>query len=193
MCRALAIVLLIFLTACSIPTTPQTKIYSLNMPVDNKAEDKHFDTSLVIIMDSPRYLSQPYIVSRNSPYELSISKYSKWDIPPSAAVSEGIRDYLSGIFKEVIISGIEHEDFYSLKIKLKKFERTDEGNDSFGTLVFDYYFVAPDGRYLYKNTISKSEKLNDRSFQSLAKGMSEALRNGIEEVWMCIIKNPGVK
>jgi len=193
MMKTLIVVLLIFLTACSLPTTPETKIYSLNMQTENKLKDKVIDASLAIIVDSPRYLSQPYIVYRDSPYQLNISRYSRWDNPPSVIVSENLKDSLSNVFNAVMVSNTVPEGFYALNIKLRKFERIDEGNNSSGTLIFDFKLIAPDGRYLHQGAILKVVKLDDRSFLSLAKGMSIALKEGTEEMRMSIIKSIDMK
>jgi hypothetical protein len=85
-------------------------------------------------------------------------------------------------FKEVKVINIFPEGFYSLKINLKRFERSDTGNDSFGELVFDVQLLSPDGKELFQNTISKKSKLDDRTFLSLAKGLSGALQEGVDEV-----------
>jgi hypothetical protein len=85
-------------------------------------------------------------------------------------------------FKEVKAINIVPDGFYSLKINLKRFERSDTGNDSFGELVFDVQLLSPDGKELYQHSISKRTKLEDRSFLSLAKGLSSALSEGVDEV-----------
>jgi hypothetical protein len=43
-------------------------------------------------------------------------------------------------------------------------------------------FISPDGEELFQNTISKKSKLDDRTFLSLAKGLSSGLAEGVEEV-----------
>jgi hypothetical protein len=87
-----------------------------------------------------------------------------------------------GTFKEVKVVHTIPNGFYSLKIHLKKFERSDTGSDSFGELVFDVNFFSPDGREIYQNTISKNSKLEDKTLSSLAKGLSSALAEGVEEL-----------
>ena len=56
------------------------------------------------------------------------------------------------------------------------------GNDSFGEFVFDVQFISPEGKELYQNSISKRTKLEDRTFLSLAKGLSGAVAEGVDEV-----------
>lgn len=171
-----------FIGACAMP---ETRIYSLYVPIDRgKTMNTKADASLAIVMNSPRYLTQPYVVYRKSPYQLEISRYSKWDASPDERVREVFKDALSTIriFKEVRATHTRLEGYYSLKINLKKFERSDTDNDSFGELVFDVNFISPDGEELFQNTISKKSKLDDRTFLSLAKGLSTGLAEGVEEV-----------
>jgi hypothetical protein len=165
---------------------PETKIYSIYIPIDSKIVNGKTDNSvtIVVVVHAPRYLTQPYIAYRESPYQLKISKYSKWDAPPSEIVRGGFKDSLSSteIFQEVRISNTVPISFYSLKINLKKFERYDEGKDSFGELLMDVDLLSPDAKELYRGSISKRVRLDDQSFLSLAKGLSSALTEGISEV-----------
>jgi uncharacterized lipoprotein YmbA len=169
---------------------PETKIYSLYMPLEKIEINKKLDMSIVILVDSPRYLRQPYIVYRNSPYQTAVSKYSRWDLPPTEIIKGSLKDSLfsTGLFKEVKLSNLIPDGFYLLRIKLWKFERFDEGTDSFGELVFDVNILSSEGKGIYNNTISKRVKLDDRSFLSLAKGLSGALTEGTREIRTDIIK-----
>lgn len=163
---------------------PETQIYSLHVPAGKHIQNTKADTSMAILVDSPRYLSQPYIVYRNSPYQLLISRYSKWDSAPDETVRQAFRDALSssGLFKDVRSSNVVPGGFYSLRINLKRFERLDEGNDSFGELALDVSLFAPEGRDLYQGTFIKKVKLEDRSSISLAKALSSSLVEAMEEV-----------
>lgn len=142
------------------------------------------NASLVIIVSSPRYLAQPYMAYRNSPYQLEISRYSRWDASPSEILREVFKDALSSsrIFKEVRVSNSVPEGFYALRINLNRFERADEGNDSFCDLLFDVILISPDGKGIYQKTISKKTGLNERNSLGLAKGLSSALSEGVGEV-----------
>jgi ABC-type uncharacterized transport system auxiliary subunit len=177
----MAIAVIFFISACSMP---ETKIYNLDIPVEQGSPRSTADDFLVIRIDAPRYLAQPYIAYRSSPYQMLISRYSKWDSNPKVMVSEGIRDSLfsTGLFREVKILNIAPKGFYLLDINLKRFERLDEGNKSFGELVLDVVFITPESKELYRGRISKKVKLDDQSFLSLAKGLSIALNEAIEEV-----------
>jgi uncharacterized lipoprotein YmbA len=181
---AMIFLFLLFSSACTIP---ETNIYSLHIPIEN--ETKNMETSseipsVAIVAQYPRYLSHPYIAYRKSPYQLKISRYSKWESSPGKMVREKFKYSLTsaGLFNEVRISNITPEGFYSLKIDLRRFERVDEGDDSFGELAFNVAFYSPEGKGLYSSTISKRVKLERRDFSSLAKGLSSALEEGINEV-----------
>ncbi len=191
--KILIVVCILCSLACSMP---DTKIYSLHLNTtssphpakgglsleSNKLYD-HTDKSLAIIIDSPRYLSQSYIAYRNSPYQLEISRYSKWESSPAEMVKQAFRDSLASesLFKE-ISAGTLPEEFYSLEINLRRFERSDEGNNSYGELVMDVNLIAPDNKNIYSNIISKKVKLEDRSFLTLAKVLSGLLSEAIGEV-----------
>ena len=182
MLRRVTICLLI--TVCAACSMPETQIYSLHMPASNSSPNKNTNTSIAILMHSPRYLTQPYIAYRKSPYQLLISRYSKWESSPEEMVSHAIRDTLSttGLFKEIRTSYVVPAGFYSLTIHLKRFERIDEGDDSFGELSFEANLRSPNGREIYQKSVSKRTKLEDKSFLSLTKGLSSALAEGITEI-----------
>jgi uncharacterized lipoprotein YmbA len=176
------LLLLLFIGAC---TMPETRVYSLYLSMDReKTIHPKGDDSIVIMINSPRYLTQPYIAYRKSPYQLEISRYSKWEASPNEMLRGAFKDALSSTqrFKEVRTTEIVPGGFYSLKIDLKRFERSDMGNDSFGELLFDVQFLSPEGKELYQSSISKRKKLEDRSFLSLAKGLSGAVAEGVDEV-----------
>ena len=176
------LLLLLFVGACAMP---ETRVYNLSLSVEwQKTIPPEGDASIVIVINSPRYLTQPYIVYRKSPYQLEISRYSKWEASPNEMLRRVFKDALSSAqrFKEVRAMNIVPDGFYSLKINLKSFERSDMGNDSFGEFVFDVQFISPEGKELYQNSISKRTKLEDRTFLSLAKGLSGAVAEGVDEV-----------
>jgi len=183
--KNLLIILSVFLiTAC---TMPDTRIYSLYMlhsqPAQNPEATKS-DASLVIIVNSPKYLAQSYIVHRSSPYQLEISRYSKWESSPRDMVRLAFQDSLSATscFKSVRTAEVIPNDSYFLEINLSKLERSDEGNRSFAVLEFDAVLNSPGGVELYRTTISKKSSLTDASFLSLAKGLSGLLSEGVREV-----------
>jgi ABC-type uncharacterized transport system auxiliary subunit len=180
-----------FLSAC---TMPDTKIYSLNLnapEISSTVKDGFSDKSLVILVNAPRYLSQPYIAYRNSPYELEISRYSKWEASPQEMFKAALKNYLSaaGIFKEVRVSNIVPEGFYHLDMDIKKFERHDEGNDSYGELMFDFALFSPDEVRLSGGAVSKKIKLEDKTNLGLAKGLSKALDQAIKEATEAVFAN----
>jgi len=194
--KGLFVILTVFLlSACSMP---ETKIYSLHLPESyGKAGLRESageitaaaGASIVIVTNSPRYLAQPYMAYRNSPYQLELSKYSKWVSPPSELLKEALKDSLlpTHLFKEIRTSGPAPDGFYLLEVRLKKFERYDEGNDSFGDLLFEAKLVSPDGKEMYRGTVSEHIRLEGRTFLGLAKGLSSALSEGLEEVRKSVI------
>lgn len=175
------------MASCSIP---ETRIYSLYLPAEKSVMNKQAKVSVAISVKTPKYLSQPYIVHRNSPYSLEIAKYTKWHSSPNEIIKEALKSGLasSGLFKEVVIANFTPVDFYSLRINLTDFERFDADIGSLGKLGFVVEFFSPDGRELYRSVISKEVKLEDKSFLSLAKGLSTALSEGLEEITSGIIK-----
>jgi ABC-type uncharacterized transport system auxiliary subunit len=184
------IVTVFLLSACSMP---ETKIYSLHLPVAGTGEracragdekSAEAGAAIVIFVDSPRYLVQPYIAHRNSPYEIRISKYSRWVSPPSEMLKEVLKDSLMStcMFREIRTSKSVPEGFYLFLAGLKNFERFDDASDSFGSMLFDAKLVSPGGKVLYQRTISKYVRLDDRTFLSLAMELSRAVSEGMEEV-----------
>jgi ABC-type uncharacterized transport system auxiliary subunit len=170
---------------------PETKIYSIYVPFDSGRLNGKTDNSITILVHAPRYLKQPYIAYRESPYHLKISKYSKWDESPDEIVKTHFKDslYSTGLFQDVRTSNIVSGSIYSLKIDLKGFERYDEGKDSFGELIMDVVLFSPDMKVLYQDNIIKKVKLDDRDFLSLAKGLSIALTELIAEVRNNIVQS----
>jgi len=189
----LILLIVLLLSACAMP---ETKIYSIQLsppsPVSYSNEgttgsaqsNALSDRTIVVLVDSPRHLAQSYIVHRNSPYHLEISKYSKWVSTPSEMVREALKDSLSstGIFREVRGPSIVREEFYSLEISLKKFEQSEEGRDFFGDILFDVKLVSHEREELYRGTVSRHVRLDDRTYLSLAKGLSAALSDSIKEI-----------
>jgi len=176
------------ISACSMP---ETKIYSIYLSAPSAPRDirevradETNTRSIVILINSPRYLTQPYIAYRNSPYQLEISRYSKWESPPGDIVKEAFKNYLSssGVFKEVRASSVVPGGFYSFEINLKKFERYDQGNDSYGELDYDIKVYSPDSKELYRTTVLKKVKLDNKTFLCLAQVLSSALSESIKEV-----------
>ena len=192
--KTILLLLIVFLASCAMP---ETRIYSLKMPgstgpssakgglnVSSAETNAKPDATAVVLVNSPKYLTQPYIAFRSSPYQLVISKYSKWDSSPDELVQSAFRGSLSstGLFRDVRTSHVAPNGFYSLRIDLKRFERSDEDGLSFGEVAFDASLFSPEGKSLYRSNITKKIRLEDRSFLSLAKGLSSALAEGVAEV-----------
>jgi uncharacterized lipoprotein YmbA len=183
----------LLISACAMP---ETKIYSIPLPAPSPASHSEegrtvnawahagSDRSIVVLVDSPRHLSQSYIVRKNSPYHLEISKYSKWVSTPSEMLREAMMEYLSstGLFTKVRGSSISREECYALEVSLKKFEQSEEAQDSFGDIFFNVKLVSPEGRELYRGTVSRHVRLDDHTFLSLAKGLSASLSESVKEI-----------
>jgi uncharacterized lipoprotein YmbA len=177
------LLLVVFLGSCSM-SMPETQVYSLNLPNWENSRESSSDASLAVLISSPRYLTQPYIAYRSSPYQLSVSRYSKWEAAPDEMVRQAFGDKLSssGFFRYVRTSNVVPNGFYYLKINLRQFERSDEGNASFGELAFNADLFSPEGKEIYHTAVTKKVRLEDRSFLSLAKALSKGLSEGVAEV-----------
>ena len=177
------VLLVVVLGACSM-SMPETQVYSLNLPSWEDVKESRSDASVAVMITSPRYLTQPYIAYRTSPYQLSVSRYSKWEAAPDEMVRQAFDDKLSsaGFFRNVRTSSLIPHGFYSIKINLRQFERLDEGNASFGEIAFNIGLFSPEGKELYHAAVIKKVKLEDRSFLSLAKALSSGLAEGVDEV-----------
>jgi ABC-type uncharacterized transport system auxiliary subunit len=186
------LLLSIFLfTACSMQ---ETKIYSLSLSVEKKLYDNTSGVPLNIRVQSPRYLAQQYIAHRTSPYQLDISKYSRWELSPVEIVRDAFSDafYSRGISKEIRTLNIVPAGYYAVEIKLRRFERIDSGNDSFGEVDFDVNVLSPEGKDIYRKTISRKVVLERKDNLNLAKSLSAALSEAVDEAMtgIGVIKRP---
>ncbi|MBF0330096.1 MAG: membrane integrity-associated transporter subunit PqiC [Nitrospirae bacterium] len=177
-----ALFLLVFtFAACSMP---ETKIYSIGYSGQIISGSAKSSATAYLTIDAPRHLSQPYIVHRTSPYELTISKYSKWDSPPIETIRDIVKDSLiaTGEFSEVKSSLASPAGKYEAKIYLRKFERFDEAEISYAELLFDISLISPEGKEVYKKRISKQIKLADKSLSILAKALNNAALEAAKEI-----------
>ncbi len=179
--KMIALLFVVLLASCAMP---ETRIYSLDVPSAARETNPKADATITVRVNSPKYLEQPYIAFRNSPYQLTISRYAKWDSSPQEMLKETLRKSRasSGRFRDVRTSHLVTEGSYSLTVDLRRFERSDKGDASYGDLVFDVTLVSPDGKKLYQTVLTREVKLEDRSFLSLAKGLSSAVAEGVGEV-----------
>ena len=183
--KAITIMFLLFIPACSMP---ETRIYSISVLHDLKATDSPVDKSIVIQMDSENYLRQPYIVHRNSPYELDIAKYSKWESSPYKMVRKELKDSLLSLdlFSDISVSSVSQKNSYILRVDLSKFERHDEGEKSYAFLEFDVDLLSPVGQKIYSDSVSSKEALDGRDFKNLAEVMSLSLKRGIDKTVIAV-------
>ncbi|MCG6553291.1 MAG: PqiC family protein [Candidatus Magnetominusculus sp. LBB02] len=184
-----AIALMAVISCVSMPIT---KIYSLDIQYDaNVRGELRHDIPIIIVVDCPRYLAQAYIAVRQTPYSLTITKYSKWQSPPSTMVAEELKKalYSAGFFKDIRISSVAKQSFYSLKTHLTRFEQLEEGTDSYGILSLDTDLLSPEGVNLYHNTYSKKIKLGGSdNYTSLAAGLSAAMKEVMDDISVSIAK-----
>ena len=186
--KALTIALSVFiLAACSMP---DTRIYSLYMPAGKMETAPKSESFVSLVVHSPKHLSQPYIASRNSPYQIEIARNSKWDAPPDNMIKEAFRDSLAstGLFKGIRSSHSVSGGAYALRINLKKFERSFTSDVPYGEIFLEAELTSPDNRQLFANTINKRTKLEDKTFLSLAKGLSALLSEAVAEVRTGVVK-----
>jgi len=179
--RVFCLITVIFLFAAC--TMPETKIYSLSLPAERKLSDNKSDYSVNIRVHSPRYLAQQYLAFRTSPYQIDISRYSKWESSPVEMVRDAFRDsfYSRGISKDVKTSNLVPAGYYSVDIQLRRFERTGPDHDLFGEIGFEIVVSSPEGKEIYRKTVSKKIRLDNKDNLDLAKALSAALSEAVEE------------
>ena len=170
---------------------PETRIYNLSLLPMKERPKTGASASVNVLLHAPRYLEQSYIAYRISSHELRISNASRWDSPPANLVKGAMKDSLSssGSFAAVRASVFTPPGFYRCEVNLHRFERFDKENDSFGELDFEITFRSPAGRILYSGSVSNEARLADRSFLSLAKFLSEAISQGLDEANDAVAKS----
>lgn len=174
--KGILLIGVLLMTACSMP---ETRIYSLHLPADNNKAQTRKQAMITLRVESPRYLAQPYIAHRLSPYQLDISRYAKWDASPVEMVREIFRDSLSGVYQDVRASNYVSEGSFVLNINLKRFERVD---DSYAELAFDAVLNSAEGRELYRIEEQKKVQIDTKDPAGVAKGLSAALSESVKEV-----------
>jgi len=184
----LCILLIYFVLYLSVCSIPDSKIYTLQTLEEFKRDkvlnEKSFKHSLNIIVDSPRYLTQPYIVTRYSDYQIEIARYSKWETNPKDILSKRIKEVLESLdlFREVTLNDNTTDEAYLMRLDLKRFEMLHYGRDYYGEITVDIDFISPEGKRVYADRLSKRIKLKDDSFTELAKELSNALNEIIETI-----------
>jgi uncharacterized lipoprotein YmbA len=158
---------------------PKTRIYSLHLPAENAAVLPRKQVIVTLRVQSPRYLAQPYIAWRNSPYQLEISGYAKWELPPVDMTREIFRDALIVHFQQVRVSNAVSDGSVVLSINLRRFEGAD---DQFGELVLDAEVSTAEGKEIHRMTVSRKVLLDTKDSDGLAKALSSALHEAVQEV-----------
>ena len=174
----------ILISACSIP---ETKIYDLHLDDSEKIKNipyRKTDASIAVHVKAPSYLSQPYIVTRTSPYQIQISKTAKWESPPKRFIRQGLKDILSGLsyFEHVSLSQTQPEGYYWLAVDLKRFELVDKEEGFWGELCMDVSLFDHEMNRLFMSTIAKKKQLGTKDFRNLAHVLSTFLTEGLEEI-----------
>lgn len=185
------IIFSVLISACSIP---ETKIYDLQLNDSEKSKNipyRKTDSSIAIHVEAPSYLSQPYIVTRTSPYQIQISKTAKWESPPKRFIKQGIKDILSGLsyFKHVSLSQTQPEGYYWIAIDLKRFELVDEEEGFLGELLIDVSLFDHEMNRLFMSTIAKKKQLANKDFRNLAYVLSTFLTEGLEEIKVAVMQH----
>ncbi|GAB4486625.1 MAG: hypothetical protein OHK006_14690 [Thermodesulfovibrionales bacterium] len=174
--RLAALFVLLIGAACSMP---ETRIYSLNMLAERPAQSAPRSASVAVAVQANRYLGQPYIAHRVSPYQLDLSRYAKWEASPSDMVRDALRDALIPSFREVRASQVAATGFYTLQVNLKRFEMSGAAS---AELAMDVQVVTPEGREVIRRSIAKKSALDASDYVSLAKGMSTMLGEAVAEI-----------
>ena len=160
-------------------TMPETRIYSLHLPAENAAVRPRKQVMVTLRVHSPRYLAQPYIAWRISPYQLEISGYAKWEMPPVDMIRETFRDALIAHFQQVRVSNAVPDGSVVLSINLRRFEGVD---DQFGELLLDAELSTAEGREIHRMTASRKVLLETKDSAGLAKALSLALHEAVQDV-----------
>ncbi len=181
--RLLIILFAIFIVSC---TTLETRIYSLHLgDVTEKIRTQEPSPLAFLSVKAPRHLEQPYIIFRSSPYELFPSQYAKWDSAPAEIIREKFTEYLikCGIFKEVRSARYRRSDSgYLVVINLRDFSRLDEPSASYGVVSLGLTMKDYGGNEVYSREFIKKERLEDKTYLSLAKGLSVAVGSILREM-----------
>jgi len=170
------------LTSCT--SVPATSIYTLDLPVAEKQMSPNAeDPSLAVHVRSPRYLAQPFIAMRTSPYELDISRFSKWDRPPDELIAEAVRDTIAqtGKFKEVEVYHMPPGGTYVLDLNLRQFELSKEGASSHALFALDVTLTSPAGDEVFSAQYSYDEAFASGGLQRLAEKLSASIEDALNK------------
>ena len=158
---------------------PETRIYSLQVPAESSIASPRKQVTVTLQVHSPRYLAQPYIAWRLSPYQLELSGYAKWELAPVDMIREIFRDALIAHVQQVRISNAVPEGSLVLAINLRRFEGVD---DHFGELLLDAELSTATGEEIYRMTASKKVPLETKDSAGLAKALSAAMQEAVRDV-----------
>jgi uncharacterized lipoprotein YmbA len=181
----------VLLSACSIP---ETKIYNLNLIDSGETRNMQYkktDSPIAVHVEAPSYLSQPYIVTRTSPYQIKISKTEKWISPPKRFIRKSLKDVLfgTGSFRDVRISRTHPEGYCWLVVDLKKFGLLNDKGGFWAELVMDVSFFNHEMNRLFMRTVAHKKQLENREYSKLAHVLSTLLAEGLEEIKVDVMQH----
>ncbi|MCX8027462.1 MAG: ABC-type transport auxiliary lipoprotein family protein [Thermodesulfovibrionales bacterium] len=183
MYKILIFVFGILIFSCS---TTTTKIYSINITqYPQESKKVKTDEALLLKVNSSMYFKQSYIIYRSSVYEMMQSQYAKWDTPPDDFLRHQITKAFmaKGLFKEVHQTKSSHvSKSFLLNVDIKDFSRYDDINTSYAVLILDVNLKDTLGNSIYNKEISLKQGIDDRSYLSLAKGMSVLMTNALQTI-----------
>lgn len=183
MYKILIFVFGILIFSCS---TATTKIYSINITqYPQESQKVKTDDLLLLKVSSNRYFKQNYIIYRSSIYEMMQSQYARWDTPPDEFLKHQITKALitKGLFKEVHQTKPSYANkYFLLHVDIKDFSRYDDLNTIYAVLILDINLKDALGNSIYNKEISLKQGIDDRSYLSLAKGMSVLMTNALRTI-----------
>lgn len=174
--------LLGFISGCV--TVPETKVYNIRFSNDiiKKSSDPNLGPITLFPVQAEKYLKQPFMVYRKSPYQIVISKFNRWDSAPRDILTKKINEalYSCNLFSNVYISNFQEEGSLGLRVNLRKFERYDNPDGSTSAeLEYDARLLDPAGKEIYQRIFSLKKAVSDSNPSHLAEAMSQLIEAGI--------------
>lgn len=176
-----ATIALLVIAGCA---TPETRIYSIHIPRPDIVAPLAKAVPLAISLEAPRHLSQPYITTRTSPYEVELSRSSKWESSPEVMVREELVRTFAAMpaFSDVRLASRPPSGYYLLKVTLQRFERIQEKGDYLAEFAADVSISFPDTAEMNRLFIVRRIPVRDAGYAALAEGLSTALSQGMADI-----------
>ena len=171
----------------------ETKIYSIYIPQESTQQHisgKAPEPSLIITVTAPRYLFQPYIVTRTSPYEIHISKTAKWESTPVRIIRQELSETMISLqyFKGVRISQSHTTESYWLTADLKRFECIHENQNYFAELTIEVVLFNEEMDQLFSQSIASKQPLKDKAADGLAHALSTSLADTLQTIKLRVMQ-----